>query len=118
MGAEPAADLLFTAEQSSLGQQLYEQKCGGCHAPDLGEGSHGPALRGEHFWATWADKSARELYGRILSTMPSGDPGSLSQRQVLALTAFILATNGYPAGATSLDSPAQLDTVKITKAAP
>src|SRR6185369_8062632 len=85
MSAEPIAASFFTAEQSSTGQQLYDQKCGGCHAPDLGEGSHGPALRGDHFWATWGDKSARELYGRILSTMPSGDPGSLSQRQVLAL---------------------------------
>ena len=118
MSVEPTSVPFFTAEQSSVGQQLYEQKCGGCHAPDLGEGSHGPALRGDHFWSTWGDKSARELYGRILSTMPSGDPGSLSQRQVLALMAFILATNGYQAGATSLESPSQLDAVKISKVKP
>lgn len=97
-----------TSVQAQAGAALYAQKCTGCHSADLGEGGHGPALKGDYFWSTWGGQSARKLYGMVISTMPANDPGSLSSADTLALVAFIMRTNGYPPGKTDLADPADL----------
>jgi mono/diheme cytochrome c family protein len=108
-------DAISTPEQAQTGAALYAEKCTGCHSADLGEGGHGPPLKGEYFWTTWGGQSARKLYGTVISTMPASDPGSLSPADTLALVAFILRANGYPPGTTPLAQPADLQDIVITK---
>jgi cytochrome c len=106
-----------TAAQAEAGAALYAEKCTGCHAANLGEGGHGPALKGDFFWTTWGGQSARKLYGMVISTMPANDPGSLSSGDALALAAFILRSNGYPPGSTALAEPADLQAIIIERPA-
>ncbi len=111
--AAEAPPTVSTPEQIQAGAVLYAQKCTGCHSPSLGEGGHGPALKGDYFRSTWGGQSARKLYGMVISTMPADNPGSLSPADALALVAFILNSNGFPAGGTSLGEPADLQDVMI-----
>jgi cytochrome c len=101
--------------QAAAGAAVYAEKCTGCHSANLGEGGHGPALKGEFFWTTWGGQSARKLYGMVISTMPANDPGSLSSTDTLALVAFILRSNGYPPGDTALTEPADLQAITINR---
>ena len=47
--------------------------------------------------------TAAQLYDFISRQMPQNTPGSLSQRQYLDVTAYILSRNGFPAGNTPLN---------------
>jgi mono/diheme cytochrome c family protein len=105
---------LFTEAQAKAGATLYHEQCGTCHADDL-SGGMGPALKGDAFWNSWDKKSARSLYGRILTSMPAGDPGSLSEKEVLYILAYMFQGNDYPAGDKPLDSAAQLDNVTLER---
>lgn len=111
--AAEAPPTVSTPAQIQAGGALYAQKCTGCHSPTLGEGGHGPALKGEYFRTTWGGQSARKLYGMVISTMPADNPGSLSPADALALVAFILNSNGFPAGGAALGEPADLQDVMI-----
>ena len=117
VNAQPARPPVGTTDQAQAGATIYAEKCTGCHSADLGEGGHGPPLKGEYFQTTWGGQSARKLYGTIISTMPASDPGSLSPEQTLALSAFILRTNGYPAGDKLLTQPSDLQDIPIEKPA-
>jgi mono/diheme cytochrome c family protein len=112
-GAAEAPPAVSDAAQIQAGAALYGQKCTGCHSPTLGEGGHGPALKGEYFRTTWGGQSARKLYGMVVSTMPADNPGSLSPADALALVAFILNSNGFPAGSAALGEPGDLAAVEI-----
>ncbi len=111
-GAEPPP-ALFTADQPAAGEALYLQRCSGCHNANLTDGGQGPGLITDGFWSNWEQKSARTLYGRILSTMPSNEPGSLLPGEALLLTAFILKSNGYPAGEQTLETADTLNPVRL-----
>lgn len=50
----------------------------------------------------WKGKTVGALYTVMSKTMPTDDPGHLSTRQYADLTAFILSSNGFPAGAKEL----------------
>jgi mono/diheme cytochrome c family protein len=104
----------FTAAQAKSGGVLYHQQCADCHADDLSGGS-GPALKGDGFWKSWDQKPARSFYSRILTSMPAGDPGSLSEKQVLLIVAFIMEGNGFQAGETLLESAKQLDSIMLVR---
>jgi len=104
-------DEVYSAAQAARGKTLFEARCVGCH-----QGGMGPALDGDEFLATWDGKTARALYSRILTTMPSDDPGSLSEPQVLDLVAYILGANGSPAGAKDIESANELNDTKIVRA--
>jgi len=112
--AEPPP-ALYTLDQSSAGEFLYLERCSSCHNADLTDGNHGPGLVTDTFWANWEKKPARELYGRIISTMPEDDPGTLSPSQALSLVAYILKANGYPAGDAPLASPNNLNGIALQR---
>jgi mono/diheme cytochrome c family protein len=82
------------ASQSVEGQQLYAENCARCHGEDLTGGDQGTPLRGSRFQRSWNGQSSRELYRRIISTMPLDNPGSLSEQQSVAVTRFLLSRNG------------------------
>ena len=102
-------DGVYSEEQAKRGKTVYDTKCGSCHD---GSGM-GPQLKDEAFFAEWENKSVRAFYGRILSTMPDDDPGSLKENEVLDVVAYLLQAHGFPAGARALESASELDTVKF-----
>jgi S-disulfanyl-L-cysteine oxidoreductase SoxD len=111
--AKTANDGIYTDAQAIRGQGLYGQQCAACHAADL-TGSGAPPLAGKDFLSTWNGMSLDDLVEKIVTSMPSGAPGSLSRVQATDLVAFILESNHFPAGSAELDSdPATLKTITI-----
>lgn len=94
-----AAPPPFTEPQVTKGRTVYAKSCAVCHGANL-EGAAGVALTGVTFARSWGDGQhrSRDFYDIVATTMPKNAPGTLPQEDNLALLAFILAKNGYPAG--------------------
>ena len=88
----------YTAEQATIGATAYATACAACHRPDLGGQFEAPPLAGPNFMNAWRGRSTSELYTKIATTMPPTVPGSLGEQAVTSLVAFILRSNGAPAG--------------------
>ena len=99
-------------EQAKRGAQSYAKRCGECHGLNL-DGGQGPPLAGAHFHQAWQQKTARNLYSRILTTMPISDPGSLPSETVLDITVYILGENGISVGTEAMTSPDSLNALRI-----
>jgi mono/diheme cytochrome c family protein len=103
----------YSADQAQAGQTVYAAQCVACHGAKL-EGGVGPNLTGDSFLARWKGKTAGDLNDFISQLMPQTSPGSLTPAQYLAVLAFILQQNNYPAGSAPL-TDAKLASVKIVK---
>jgi PQQ-dependent dehydrogenase (methanol/ethanol family) len=104
-GTPLAADALsFSAAQAAEGRQVYATSCAACHGDRL-EGAAAQALAGTPFTRSWVNsgRTLREFYEINSRQMPLNAPGTLSERQSLAVSAFILERNGYAAGASPLE---------------
>jgi mono/diheme cytochrome c family protein len=93
-----ASEGAYTKEQAKRGQAVYLDQCGRCHADNMGGGESAPALMGDPFLQRWKGMTVADLFERILHSMPSDNPDSLSPKQVSELVAHILSSNGFPAG--------------------
>ena len=102
---------IYSEAQAKRGEALFREKCLSCHV----ESSWGPPLRGDSFWSFWNHKTARPLYSVIISTMPEASPGSLPEKDVLDLVAYILRLNGLPAGDQDIGSANQLNEVRLVR---
>jgi alcohol dehydrogenase (cytochrome c) len=100
-GAQAPLGGVFTAAQASAGRDAYQARCASCHLADLGGRNEAAPLAGAAFMNVWRARSSRELYDYIRASMPPGGP-SLAAEEYLAITAFILQSNGAPAGAQAL----------------
>jgi mono/diheme cytochrome c family protein len=89
---------VYTAEQATIGQTAYATTCAACHRPDLAGGNEAPPLVGTNFMNAWRGRSTNELYNKIATSMPPTAPGSLAEQAVTSIVAFILRSNGAPAG--------------------
>ncbi len=87
--------------------------CIRCHGADLA-GTTAPALKGDRFFASWGGDSVSRLFEKIRDTMPPNFGSSLDESVKLDIVAFILQTNGYPAG-TDLPSGAALASIQILR---
>lgn len=96
-----AAESWYTADQATSGHQLFNNYCAQCHRPDL-SGAIGPALIGPTFKQRWGGKTVEALYQFEHQKMPATNPGSLTAKELLPITAYILEKNGLPAGNTAL----------------
>jgi alcohol dehydrogenase (cytochrome c) len=97
LGQQAAAGR-YTAAQAASGRATYQAQCAGCHLQDLkGQGDAAP-LAGPEFMDAWGRRSARELVSFMQLTMPPTRPGGLSQEEYIDIAAFILQSNGAPAG--------------------
>src|SRR4029077_19013342 len=72
------------------------------HLPDMRGSNEALPLAGSNFLNTWRNRALSELYNKIKDTMPVSNPGSLGEQDTLNLVAFILQTNGAPAGTQAL----------------
>lgn len=105
---------IYTEAQAQHGGTMYRSKCSGCHGGDL-TGEHAPPLKGEPFWSQWDGETARSLYSRIISTMPPDDAGSLAEKDVMDLMAYLLEVNGLPAGNRAIESAGELNNIRLQK---
>jgi mono/diheme cytochrome c family protein len=104
---------VYSAAQAATGAGAYAASCAACHGVHL-EGIAGPSLAGDAFLARWTGKTASDLNDFVSALMPQDNPGSLKPDEYLALLAFILQQNKYPAGPSALTA-AKLKTVKLAK---
>ena len=102
------------ALQAQNGARLYTEQCAECHGAKLG-GGRGPPLRGADFLQNWQHKTARNLYSRILTTMPPTAPGTLPEVAALEVTIYILRQNGVDMGSHLERSPDLLNAIKINR---
>ena len=106
---------VYTEEQARRGEARYRDGCARCHLENLKGNEQAPALVGDPFIAEWETKTLRDFYGRVLSTMPADDPGSLDEKAVLDVLAFVLEANGFPAGARPLETAEEAGHIHITR---
>jgi alcohol dehydrogenase (cytochrome c) len=104
----------FTQAQADSGHAVYAANCAGCHRANLAGGGDAPALGGNGFISSFGNRSTKDLYNFIATSMPVGRPGSLSEQQYTDVTAYLLWANGGKAGAAPL---AKTTDVKVSSLA-
>src|SRR5688572_871691 len=99
--------LSFTAAQVDQGRAVYDTTCATCHGANLDDGPLAAPLKGDAFMRKYGGKPARALFDVLRTTMPTGNPGSLSPDAYAALAALILERNDIVPGARPLPSDPQ-----------
>ena len=106
---------VYTQEQADRGERHYAAQCASCHGEELqGIDVAGP-LSGGDFIYNWGGESVFGLFERIYRDMPDNESrGTLSREVASELLAFILSSNGFPAGKTPLSTRDEvLKTIRI-----
>ena len=93
---------IYTEDQAARGAQNYVQVCAACHGATLGGSGEAPALSGGQFIGDFDGQTVGDVFDRIRTTMPQSAPGVLSREQYADILAFLLKSNGFPAGKTEL----------------
>ena len=93
-------DGVYSAEQAQQGAALYRETCARCHGEDL-SGSNASPLVGDAFILDWGGLKLESVLTRVRS-MPPGAAGALGDDNYLAITAYILEANAFPAGPEAL----------------
>ena len=101
-------DGVYTPAQSDRGKALYQTQCSSCHGADLDGGGTAPPLTGADFKSNWNGQTAGDLFEKMQTTMPADQPGRLSREQNADILAFLLSSNGFPAGAKELPTDAEV----------
>jgi mono/diheme cytochrome c family protein len=96
-------DGVYMEAQAARGLMSYGQSCGGCHS--LAPEGKAP-LVGEAFWKSFSQKTAGDLLEFVSAYMPNGAPGSLTEATYQDIVAFMLKSNGFPAGTAELTANA------------
>ncbi|HEY7337593.1 MAG TPA: cytochrome c [Bryobacteraceae bacterium] len=96
-------DGVYTEAQAARGMAAFGQSCAGCHA--LAAEGKAP-LVGDAFWKSFSQKTLGDLLEFVSTYMPNGTPGSLSASAYQDIVAFMLKSNGFPAGTAELRSNA------------
>ena len=93
------------------GKAIYEQRCRSCHGVAGAGGSGGLLIAGESLRATDADRGidnywpyATTLFDFTRRAMPMDAPGTLSDPEVYALTAYLLNLGGIIAADAVMDA--------------
>ena len=105
-------DGIYTEAQATRGMTAYGQSCGGCHA--LTAEGRAP-LVGDAFWKSFSQKSVGDLLKFVSTYMPNGAPATLSAATYQDIVAFMLKSNGFPAGSADLTPNATADVQILPK---
>src|SRR6202035_3386912 len=99
-GQTPTTTPVFTVQQAAAGRAAYQDKCAGCHMPDLAGRNEAPPLAGANFMSAWRTRTTAALIDYV-QTMPPGG-ADLSLDTYLSVAAFILQSNGASPGPQAL----------------
>ena len=109
-------DGIYTNAQAKRGDVLYAQHCAMCHMVDMGGKEPAPELAGDTFLSKWYGHDVGELYERVVTTMPAGNPGILKPVEYADLVALLLQANNFKAGTAEVKpDAAALAKIKIKK---
>jgi mono/diheme cytochrome c family protein len=105
---QPASvwDGVYTSEQANRGKALYGKECASCHGATLDGTGQAPPLAGADFKSNWNGQTVDDLFEKIQTSMPADQPGRLSREQNADILAFLLSSNGFPAGQKDLPTDA------------
>jgi len=95
-------DGVYSEAQANLGAAAFAENCSVCHGAALGGVGEAPALVGAQFISDFNGLTLGDLFERIRTTMPLNNPGALTREQYAEILAFVLKSNGYPAGSREL----------------
>jgi len=101
-------DGVFTAEQARRGKIAYTGPCDRCHGFKLDGASDdpdmlpAPPVAGPKFLRKWNGRTLAALFDYVRTTMPSNNPGYLSEAEVADIVAYMLSSSGTPAGSEEL----------------
>jgi S-disulfanyl-L-cysteine oxidoreductase SoxD len=97
---------VYTEEQATRGDTEHQNNCSSCHGTEK--------YSGDNFTKNWVGRTVFDLFDQIRTTMPDDNPDGLSAQQYKDVVAYILKTNGIPAGTDSLPSdPEAMRLLKI-----
>jgi mono/diheme cytochrome c family protein len=96
-------DGVYSDSQAARGAEGFATHCAACHGASLGGVGEAPGLIGGQFISDFDGLTVAELFDRIRATMPMTAPGSLKREQYAQILAFVLKSNGFPAGQRDLD---------------
>jgi mono/diheme cytochrome c family protein len=96
----------FTEAEAVEGRAAYNSNCAVCHGNTLTNGTFAPPLAGEYFKNAWTGKTVGALFERVKS-MPPAAPGSLPGSIYVQIVAYLLQSNGAPAGTIPLEANRQ-----------
>jgi S-disulfanyl-L-cysteine oxidoreductase SoxD len=111
-------DGVYTHTQAERGRDAYMESCSGCHREDLRGGAEALPLIGPRFIDQWREDKLSSLFTHISTRMPRAPRPKLAQNAYLDIVAFILQSNGYPAGNEELTSDVVRNTWFISKEGP
>jgi mono/diheme cytochrome c family protein len=103
-------DGVFTAEQAARGQVAYTGPCDRCHGYKLDGASDdpdmlpAPPVAGPKFLRKWNGRPLAALFEYVRVTMPTNNPGYLSDAEVADILAYMLSVSEVPTGAEPLPS--------------
>ena len=93
---------VYTAAQAERGKASFNSSCLRCHGPEL-QGNTAPALSGDRFYTSWGNEVIGSLFAKVRDTMPPNFGTSIDDQTKLDIVAYILQTNGFPAGPGELE---------------
>jgi S-disulfanyl-L-cysteine oxidoreductase SoxD len=114
-------DGVYSDAQAARGREAYDYSCVSCHQPDLSgdPGKDVPALIGEEFTHNWSHHTVQDLFDLMSKRMPQDAPAGLRAQTYLDLAAYLLQSNGFPAGEHELPTqPALLAQIDIEESSP
>ena len=91
---------VYSEAQASRGQTEYMVHCARCHRDDLS--GYNNILTGRRFMEMYRESSLHLFFDKTKTTMPRGEPASLSDAAYVDIVAYVLKVNAFPAGAREL----------------
>ena len=108
-------DGIYSAEQSTRGEEAYKERCSRCHGAKL-EGTQGNGLVGSDFMERWREDSVGSLFEFVSRSMPPAQRGAgrplIPVPTYLDILAYVMAQNQFPAGSNPL-TPEGLDDIQV-----
>jgi mono/diheme cytochrome c family protein len=103
-------DGAYTAAQAERGVHVYEAHCLACHDVAFYRAK----------LLVWQSATVADLFDALAATMPSENPGVLSDGEYLDVLAYIFSITGAPAGEVelTLDNMASIEIVEVPAVVP
>jgi mono/diheme cytochrome c family protein len=117
-------DGVFTTTQAERGRAAYTGPCDRCHGSNLDGAAvdpdmlPSPPVAGTKFLRKWDGRSLAALYEYTRATMPTNNPGFLTEQEFVDIIAYMLAVSGAQPGEIELTADAQSLAQIVVSSAP